>query len=93
MKADTPFDYTVLLASTLRCLFGLRDDWGTGGGLQGAGLPFGLLPCSGVFATSVISTPLPDPAAAPFKLPLLPDQNNMECLVSYATLVSLAFCW
>lgn len=40
------------------------EDWGTGGGLQGAGAAFavGLLPCSGVSATSVISTPPEDPA-------------------------------
>lgn len=90
-KQIQPCDYTVLLASTLWCLFRLRDDCGTGGGLQVAEVPFGLLLCSGVFATSVISTPLIDPAAAPLKLPLLPGQADIERSSSDATLVCLPF--
>lgn len=56
--------YVLELDSALRCLLRLMEDWGTGGGLQGAGaaLAVGLLPCSGVSATSAISTPPEDPA-------------------------------
>ena len=56
--------YVLELDSALTCLLRLMEDWGTGGGLQGAGaaLAVGLLPCSGVSATSVISTPPEDPA-------------------------------
>ena len=52
----------------------LMEDCGTGGGLQGAGLPFavGLLPCSGVLATSVISTSPTEPAGGACQLLLLP---------------------
>ena len=51
------------------------EDCGTGGGLQGAGAAFavGLLPWSAVLATSVISTPLEEPARSSHTL--YPEQN------------------